>query len=255
MVTGNAVALPPRRINPAAWLLVLLRVVLMVLLLIVCVPFYYLWRILRLPRFWPRVFLAGIGLIAGVRVAVRGRHERNGLLLANHVSWLDIPAIACTTGTAFVGHSGLASTPLLKHLCAMNDTVFVARHDRGSVAEQVEQVRHAIADTGALTIFPEGTTSDGTVLLPFKSSLLSAIDPLPAGVALQPVYLEYADAPGIAWVGDEHGVDNFVRILARLRPLELTVHFLPALEGGALTSRKTMAAAAQQSIEAAMARG
>ena len=135
----------------------------------------------------------------------------------------------------------------------MNDTVFIARHDRTSVADQVEQVRAAIAETGALTFFPEGTTSDGTGLLPFKSSLLSAVENLARSVPVQPVLLEYAEAPGIAWVGEEHGLDNFKRILARGRPVRLTIRFLPPLEGAALTNRKTMAAAAREAILRAMA--
>lgn len=240
------------RISLLAWPLIGIRVGLMVALLVACLPLYYLWRVLRLPRFWPRVFLAGIGLIAGLRIAIEGRPRRRALLIANHVSWLDIPALARATGTAFVGHSGLASVALIKHLCRMNDTVFVARHDRASVAEQVEQVRTAIAGTGALTIFPEGTTGDGTALLPFKSSLLAAAEGLPDDVPVQPVLLEYAEAPRIAWAGEEHGVTNFLRILARLRPVRLTLRFLPPLDDAAVADRKAIAAAAEEAIAKAM---
>jgi len=110
-------------------------------------------------------------------------------------------------------------------------------------------VRTAIRDTGALTIFPEGTTSDGTGLLPFKSSLLSALEPLPPGVAVQPVLLDFgSEAADIAWVGEEHGLDNFLRLLARRRPITLTVHFLPVLHGAELTNRKTMAQASREAI-------
>ena len=253
-MAGSA-AIGQSRISAPGWLLIAFRIACMLALLLVCLPFYYLWRLLRLPRFWPRVFLGGAGLIAGLQIRIEGRAHPGALLLANHVSWLDIPAIAWATGTAFVGHDGLASMPLLRHLCSMNDTVFVARHDRRSVAAQVEQVRHAIEDTGALTIFPEGTTSDGSELLPFKSSLLSAADPLPDGVAVQPVLLAYEESVAIAWIGDEPGLDNFKRILARLRPLRLTVRFLPELDEQALANRKTIASAAQEAIQAAMRRG
>jgi len=239
-------------IAPLAWPLIALRIALMVALLLVCLPFYYVWRVLGLGRFWPRVFLAGIGAIAGLEIRVVGKPARNALLIANHASWLDIPALARATGTAFVAHSGLASVPLIKHLCKMNDTVFVARHDRASVADQVEQVRVALADTGALTIFPEGTTSDGTALLPFKSSLLSAAETLPEGAAIQPVLLAYDRAPTIAWVGDEHGVANFLKILARVRPVRLTLHFLEPLTGEGRANRKAIAAAAERAITAAL---
>jgi 1-acyl-sn-glycerol-3-phosphate acyltransferase len=250
---GGALALEHTRIAPLGWALITLRLALMLVLLLLCAPLYYLWKLLGLGRFWPRVFLGGVAVIAGCDIRIEGKPARHALLLSNHVSWLDIPAIAWATGSAFVGHSGLASIKLLKTLCAMNDTVFIARHDRASVADQVEQVRTAIAGTGALTFFPEGTTSDGTGLLPFKSSLLSAVENLPEGVPIQPVLLDYAEAPGIAWVGDEPGLDNFKRILARLRPVHLTIHFLPPLEGAELTNRKTMAAAARERILRAMA--
>ncbi|MDP3674247.1 MAG: lysophospholipid acyltransferase family protein [Novosphingobium sp.] len=240
----------PTPIPALGKLRIAVRLSAMIALLLVCVPGYYLWRVLRLPNPWPRLFLGGIAAIAGVDVQITGERVRRGaFFLSNHVSWLDVPALAGASGAAFVAHDGLAAYPVLKWLCEMNDTVFVARHDRASVAEQIAQVRTAIAETNALAVFPEGTTSDGTGLLPFKSSLLSALDPVPAGIAVQPVLLDYGvEAADIAWVGEEHGLDNFKRILARGRPLRLTVHFLVPLAGEALRDRKTMAAAAREAI-------
>jgi len=245
----------PRSLSLLGWVRVAVRLALMLALLLACVPLYYLFRLLHLANPWPRLFLAGVARIAGVRITYRGAKAPGGVfLLSNHVSWIDIPALAAASGSAFVGHDGLAAMPLLKTLCEMNDTVFIARHDRASVAHQVAAVRTALSDTGALAIFPEGTTSDGTGLLPFKSSLLSAIEPLPAGIAVQPVLLDYGpEAAGIAWVGEEHGLDNFLRILARRRPVELTLHFLPALAGEALANRKTIAQAAREAILRALA--
>ena len=237
-------------------LLIALRLSLMIALLLACVPLYYLWRLLRLANPWPRLFLGGIAAIAGVEVSVSGeRVRRNVFFVSNHVSWIDVPALAGASGAAFVAHDGLAAFPVLKWLCEMNDTVFVARHDRTSIAAQVAAVRAAILECSALTVFPEGTTSEGTGLLPFKSSLLSALDPVPEGVSVQPVLLDYgAEAAAIAWVGEEHGLDNFKRILARARPLRLAVRFLPPLTGEALRDRKTMAAAARAALLAELAR-
>lgn len=240
----------PRSLSLRSWLRVIARVIAMLALLLVCIPFYYVHRLLRIGNPWPRRFLGGVTSIAGVRVKSSGQRPKTPVfLIANHVSWIDIPAISRVTGSAFVGHDGLAAMPLLKWLCRMNGTVFVARHDRSSVAEQVEQVRHAMSDMHALTIFPEGTTSDGTGLLAFKSSLLSAFEPFPVGVAVQPVLLDYGpEAADIAWVGEEHGLDNFLRILARRRPVDVAVVFLPPLGGEALTNRKTIAQAARDAM-------
>lgn len=248
-MTGTATALPEST-SLGGKLRLVVRITLMAALLLVCVPLYYVWRLLRLANPWPRVFLGGIATIAGVEVTVSGERVRRGVFfVSNHVSWIDVPALAGVSGAAFVAHDGLAALPLLKWLCEMNDTVFVARHDRTSITAQVAAVREAIMECSALAVFPEGTTSDGTGLLPFKSSLLSALDPVPEGVAVQPILLDYgADAADIAWVGEEHGLDNFKRILVRARPVRLAVKFLPPLTGDALRDRKTMAAAARAAL-------
>jgi len=70
------------------------------------------------------------------------------------------------------------------------------------------------------------------------------------------VLLDYgAQAGEIAWVGEEHGLDNFKRLLASPRPIRLTVRFLPPLAGAALRDRKTMAAAARGALLEALHRG
>lgn len=249
----TAAAAPiPRGISPLGWVLIVFRVTLMVLLLLACVPLHYLWHVLGLDRTWPRVFLTGIGAVAGLHIRRRGKRVPGALLLANHVSWLDIPALSHTANSAFVGHDGLAGHPFLRWLCQKNETVFIARHVRSDVSRQADAIRAALDHGGTLTLFPEGTTSDGTGLLPFKSSLLGALEPLPPGATVQPVLLAYEDVPRISWVGEEHGLDNFKRILARLRPVRLDVHFLPPLAGDELANRKTMTAAARERIAQAM---
>lgn len=252
-MNGTAAAVR-RGISPTGWLLAGSRITGMLALLVLCLPLHFLWRLFTPHNIWPRIFLGGVCRIAGIRVKQAGQPCRSGtFLLANHVSWIDIPALASATGAAFVAHDGLTIVPLVHWLCRLNDTVFVARHDRSSVQGQIEQVRQAIRESGALAIFPEGTTSDGAGLLPFKSSLLSALTPVPEGIAVQPVLLDYGpEAAGIAWVGEEHGLDNFLRVLARLRPVRLTLHFLPPLDGKALADRKLMARTARAEMLAAL---
>ncbi|MDE1467915.1 lysophospholipid acyltransferase family protein [Aurantiacibacter sp. D1-12] len=247
------VTYPELRISPLGYMLIIFRILLMLMLVLICVPLHYLWRLLGLRRMWPRVFLTGISLAAGIDLKRKGKRVPNALLLANHVSWMDIPALSHAANSAFVAHDGLAQFGLLKWLCDMNDTVFIARHKRTDVSNQANDIREAMSGDGTLTLFPEGTTSDGTAnLLPFKSSLLGALEPLPVGAVVQPVLLEYHDAPDVSWVGDEPGLDNFKRILSRVKPVRLTVHFLTPLSGEELTNRKTMTAAAQRAVREAM---
>jgi lyso-ornithine lipid O-acyltransferase len=198
----------------------------------------------------PPLFLATMGRIAGLRVRTEGAAHPGALLLANHVSWLDILALARTSRSRFVAHSGLTVHGGLKWLCEQNDTVFIARDRRGTVSQQVEQVRAALGRR-PITIFPEGTTNDGRELRPFKSSLLSAVEPLAGEVPIQPVALDYRDAAEIAWHGEEPGMANVQRILARER-VDLTIRFLAPLSGAALADRKAMTAAAQEAITQAL---
>ena len=198
----------------------------------------------------PPLFLGTMARLAGVKVRTEGTPAPGALFLANHVSWIDVLALAGTSRAIFVAHSGLTVHGGLKWLCDQNETVFIARDRRGSVANQVEQVRAALGER-PLAIFPEGTTNDGRSLLPFRSSLLAAVEPLAGEVPIQPVALDYSDAPDIAWFADEPGMANVRRILARKR-VELTIRFLEPLSGEALGSRKTMTAAAQEAIAGAL---
>ncbi|MEO6041948.1 MAG: lysophospholipid acyltransferase family protein [Croceibacterium sp.] len=197
----------------------------------------------------PPPFLAAIGWLCGLRVSVRGSPAAAPvLLLANHVSWLDILGLAGASRSAFAGKDALAVHPFLRWLCEQNDTIFLQRDHRQTVAQQVAAMRAALARR-PLTLFPEGTTSDGRALLPFKSSLLAAAEG--TGVTVQPVALDYADAAEIAW-GQEPGLRNIWAILARRRPVRLTIRFLNPLPEAMLGDRKALAPAAQRAITEAL---
>lgn len=219
--------------------------------LALCLLFDRIARLLRMRNPWPRLFLMGFGHLAGLRVAREGALPHGPvLILANHLSWLDIAALAGSCNAAFVAHDGLAGHPALEFLCRLNDTVFIARHQRGTVGGQVGEIAAALARGRPLTIFPEGTTNDGTGLLPFKSSLLSVAERSDAQVV--PVALDYAEAAQIAWVGEDPGPRNFFDILARREPVRLRLAILPPLSGDAAANRKTMALAARAAIATAL---
>ena len=234
----------------AGWLRLAIRSLVATGLLAGCLLAYPLGKLARGRNPVPRLLFAGLLPIVGVRVAVSGTRPRApAILLANHVSWIDILALAAITGTAFVAHDGLAGHPLLRFLCRLNRTIFIARSDRASVAGQVDQVRAGLGQSGVLTIFPEGTTSDGTGLLPFKSSLLAAAEGNEAKVAIHPVWLDYGPrAAEIAWFDAEPGLQNVMRILSRAKPIELGVHLLPALGPDQSAGRKAIATAAREAV-------
>lgn len=246
-------AIQPRRFG-WRWLIIIRRVAAAWAAFILVAPVHLLLTLLGLRSFIPPRFLRLVSWLIGMRVRVEGRPVRGRvLLLANHVSWMDILALAGASGAAFVAQGGLTKFRFLKWLCKQNQTLFVERERRGSVARQVEQLRAALIDR-RVAIFPEGTTSDGKALLPFKSALLAAAEGMDAfGVRVQPVALEYRRAAAIAWHDGETGKDNVLRILARRRPIELTVRFLAPLSGSALGDRKAIAELARSAIARSLA--
>lgn len=231
-----------------------LRVTLIVAALLVCVPLYYLWRMLRLSNPWPKMFLRLVGRACGARVRIIGTPlKRDVFYISNHLSWLDIPVIAGRNGSAFVAQDGIKSWPVVGWLCKLNDTVFVSRGNRMGIAGQINELRDALSETWAITIFPEGTTTDGSMLLPFKSPLLQVLDPPPPEVMVQPMYLDYgANARDIAWVGEETAPNNALRLFTRKGSFAVTLHFLEPFSPADFHGRKAIAAEARSRIDAAL---
>ncbi len=233
------------------WLLVLARVAAWLLTFALAVVPHFAFRLFGNKDIVPPLFLGMLARIGGVRTRVVGTPHPNALLLGNHLSWLDILVIGGASRCAFVAHSGLSEHPFLAWLCLQNETLFITRDQRGTVAEQVDQVIERLGHR-RLAIFPEATTGDGTALLPFRSSLLSAVERLPHDMTVQPFALDFEEVENIAWVGDEAGLANFCKIMGRTKPIYLTIRFLDPLAGEELANRKTMAAAAQKRIAAAL---
>lgn len=228
------------------------RLTLLIAALIVFVPLHYLYRIFAYGSPFPKYFLKTAARICGARVTREGTAlRRDVVFLSNHVSWVDILALAGASGTAFVAKAELQTTPVVGWLASLNRTVYVQREARRDVADQINAVREAMADNWSVTIFPEGTTTDGQSLLPFKTSLLKLLEPPPPGVLVQPVVVDYGPvAEDIGWVGDETGLHNALRILARRGSFAVTLFFLEPFAPDEDAGRKLIAARARHAIEA-----
>lgn len=226
-----------------------LRLFALALALLLALPLHGFWRLARRPSPWPRRFLGWCAGIVGARARVVGVPlRRDAVILANHLSWIDIFLLARTADAVFVAKGELESAPLVGWLASLNDTIFVARGERMAVGDQVAQVRAALGPR-PVAIFPEGTTGDGVMLLPFKSALLAALDPPPPGVRVQPVRIDYGDATAdLAWIGDEPGARHAARVLRRRGTFTATLRFAePFIPVG---GRKAVAAEARRRIEA-----
>jgi lyso-ornithine lipid O-acyltransferase len=230
------------------------RVALLALSLLLFVPLHYLFRLLRLPSPWPRHFLGTAARICGARVKRIGTPlKRDVFFISNHLSWIDILALGGASGTAFIAKAEIARAPVVGWLAGLNRTVYVKRENRLGVAEQINELRGALAETWAITVFPEGTTTDGKSLLPFKTPMLRVLEPPPPGVMVQPVMLDYgAASEDIGWIGQESGLNNARRILSRPGGFDLRVHFLEPFHPRDFPGRKVIAAESRRRIEEAL---
>ena len=110
--------------------------------------------------------------IFGYSASVSGDVPQRGLLFCNHLSYLDILAICAVTPAVFVSKADVRRWPLFGWLAAIGGTVFVDRERRTHVGEVNREVEGALAAGALVVIFPEGTSSNGETILPFRTSLL-----------------------------------------------------------------------------------
>lgn len=245
-----SVAIP--KADPKAYLLCLLRLVLLGIPLVPLLPLHLLWQLLKIPSPWAMLYLRIASRVMGMRVKVYGHRLRKDVFfVANHISWHDIPVLGGITGTAFVAQDGVRKWPVIGWLATQNRTVFVNRAGKQQVAGQINVLREAIAENWSVTLFPEGTTSDGQGMLPFKPSLFHTLAPPPKPVMIQPVLLDFGDvAPEIAWLGEETGWESAWRAFTRPGSYDVGVYFLEPYDPAALADRKEVCARARETLAA-----
>lgn len=123
-----------------------------------------------------------------------GRIGAPALIVANHVSWLDIYAVNAVAPATFVSKDDVRQWPLIGWLVVNTGSIFIERGKRRATQRAVERIRASLEAGEVVVIFPEGTTSDGTEVLPFHGGLLQAA--IDSGCALQPLALDYTDSAG-----------------------------------------------------------
>jgi len=223
----------------------------LLLLFAICVPPHLVARLFgRSP--WPRNFLKWVAWGSGMDFRIAGSPASSGtLLLSNHVSWLDIPILAAATGCAFVAKAEVQDHWFLKWLADQNETIYIDRSSMRTIHGQVDALSRGLERPQPLTLFPEGTVGDGSRLLPFKPTLLSAVAPPPEGVIIRPVAIDYGPiAPIIGWGTGEPGLKNFFRVLGLKGRHVVTVHLLDPLPPD--RDRKLLARHAHDAIAGAL---
>ncbi|THD04807.1 hypothetical protein B1810_05035 [Panacagrimonas perspica] len=211
------------------------------------------WRRLKpepMASHWSRLLL---GLL-NMRLRVRGAVPMEGgrMIVANHVSWIDIQVMCAVASTRFVSKSEVQHWPVAGWLADAAGTFYI-RRGKGGARPLLNELLPFLQAGGAVTIFPEGTTSDGRDVLPFHPRLFcAAID---SRRPVQPVALRYGlDRAGhniAPFIGDDDLVSHLLRLL-RCRGLDVEVSFGRPLQPEGAT-REELAEAARSSIREALA--
>lgn len=207
----------------------------------------------RLPVWWHRRALRALG----VRVVTTGApvETRPLLVTANHVSWLDISVVASLLPVSFVAKSEVASWPLFGLFAKLQRCVFVDRNRRSKTGRTAAEIADRLAAGDLMVLFPEGTSSPGGDVLPFRSALIgaarAAIDADGgAPVSIQPMTIAYTrlagmpigrcDRPRVGWYGDMELLAHLWGV-ATAGGVDVTVAWGEPALFGAETDRKALA--------------
>ncbi|MCA1999478.1 MAG: 1-acyl-sn-glycerol-3-phosphate acyltransferase [Hyphomicrobiales bacterium] len=231
------------------------------------------WLALRvappLARWMPVIFHRYLLFVLGVRIERHGRLDpRKPLrIAANPLSWLDIVVISAVAPVSFIAKSEVATWPLFGTLARLQRSVFVERQRRGKTGEVNREIAARLRGGDALVLFAEGTTSDGTRILPFRTALIGAAQAAIGGEGgashVQSLNIAYprigglpagrAGQPLIAWYGDMDLVPHLKDVLT-LPGIDVRVTFGAARAVGPGCDRKALAREMEQEVRQAHVR-
>jgi 1-acyl-sn-glycerol-3-phosphate acyltransferase len=195
------------------------------------------WIHAHFPRLRPeqrdmRVQVWSLQLLAlwGIHVKVQGQPVVAGpaLIVANHISWLDISVIHAARHCRFVSKSDIRDWPLVGKLATGAGTLYIERSSRKDALRMVKDMADAMKEGDVVAVFPEGTTSDGRDLLPFHANLIQAA--IQADAPVQPMSLKFVDARtgetsfAPCYIGDDTLIGSMWRTLTS-PPILAVVHF------------------------------
>ncbi len=217
---------------------------------------------LWLPMIWHRGCCRIFGIV--VQVSGTATTERPVLFVSNHVSYLDIVVLGGVLAGSFISKADVASWPVFGFLARLQDTLFIERASR-HVKGQLDQMQQRLQHADNLILFPEGTSSDGTQVLPFKSALFKSVEKgAPVSVWIQPVSLSYHSYCGqempqsirdcYAWYADMPALSHMAR-MAGMKQVSVLVTLHPIVSGETFANRKPLAEYCQQQVAEGVEKG
>jgi len=188
----------------------------------------------------------------GVQLQVRGSVPQSGpvLLVANHISWLDIVVMHAARHCRFISKADIAHWPLVGALATAGGTLYITRESRRDALRVVHHMADCLGSGEVLAVFPEGTTGDGSTVLPFHANLLQAAISIDAPVV--PIGMKFLNAHSgqtsyaPCYIGDDTLLGSVWRTLCA-QDLVAVVHFGKA-QHSAGRDRRAWAADLRESV-------
>jgi len=184
----------------------------------------------KLIRWWCRGLLTAfnIRVVSLGQVPANDAGHTNTMFIANHISWSDIHALNSIVTLRFIAKSEIKDWPVFGYLVSRANTLFIDRNIRRDAKRTIDIAVESLQSGDNLCLFPEGTTTDGTSMKPFKSSLIQAA--IEAKATIWPVAIRYPHPDGsinidVAYAGDTTMAESMQNILAQQQPV-IELHFL-----------------------------
>jgi len=191
---------------------------------------------------WLQHFCRRLLRIFKTRIKTSGSIPKSGLLVSNHVSYVDILVIASITPAIFVAKHEVKSWPVFGFFAKLAGTVFVDRERRTRVGETTSEIETALNEGALVVLFPEGTSSNGETVLPFKSSLLEPAARQTHALFASHIHYEIDDGDvreEVCYWSDAHTLlPHLINLLSK-RTINAEVRFTQLRE--ASTDRKELA--------------
>ncbi|MFD6758721.1 lysophospholipid acyltransferase family protein [Streptomyces roseolus] len=198
-----------------------------------------------LVRLWTRAVVRAFGVRLTVTGALPPGAGRSALVVANHVSWLDIPVVAAVLPGRMIAKREVRGWPLLGPLAALGGTLFIDRDGLRRLPGTVREVAGALARGGRVTVFPEGSTWCGRHGGRFRPALFQAA--VDTGSDIQPVRIGYRPEGAAAYVGEDPLGASLWRV-ARTPGLTVEIRVLDPISAIQHPDRRLLAAAAQRAV-------
>ena len=205
-------------------------------------------------RRWSIKLVALCGIKVVITHAQGAQPAPRALMVANHVSWLDVFVINSMQACRFVAKSDIRDWPLIGWLCDKAGTIFISRGRVRDVRRIYQGLVTSLHSGEHVAFFPEGTTGSQGQLLPFHANLFEAA--IEAEVPVQPYALRYVDPqgrfhPAAEFIGEMTFVQSMLMIL-KARGMKVELMVLPVIETGEASHRRELAEAAHGAIAAAL---